>query len=527
MMIVAGGGLSASDAASEPGIPVLPNIDDDNGNSRSDWRDFSDRQGTGVDWEDDLYPVDIPSTVWERLPRRHSLQLRLEGDVEQARIWRDGLAILGDLGGDAAITDVLLTERDVAVGLSLEVETAHTAVALRLRQLDAKGEDVRSTFVRAYGAPMFLHHHLQPAEHVWVVELDDGGWSNRSMVEVYDDVLGSRFTAIDGPQFDWDPWIQDEIEFASETTPLHRRDVVIDSIRDRGLDDFAEEELLGEGFDIRVWGEGMANSLDSFGNLEASPPVVVDGRSHPYGRLYWGGDSGYHPAAELTDALRAQGVQEPFVTDTSWLTVGHVDEFVSFLPDPQSPKGFRMLLADVSAAWAILEAMDPETALPRYEDHNHSTVGDLLGNAALRAHNEDVQRDSVDPVREQFVAELGLSDDDILLVPALWEELPPEWGGGSAALIPGMVNLVVVQDPDDGGSDVFLADPFVRSDDDDQDSDPVIAAMRAQVPEGIRLHFVDDWQVYHLGLGEVHCGTNTTRTPTPGWWADSNLEIRP
>jgi protein-arginine deiminase len=29
---------------------------------------------------------------------------------------------------------------------------------------------------------------------------------------------------------------------------------------------------------------------------------------------------------------------------------------------------------------------------------------------------------------------------------------------------------------------------------------------------------MDDWDVYHLALGEVHCGTNVTRTPTADWW---------
>ena len=38
------------------------------------------------------------------------------------------------------------------------------------------------------------------------------------------------------------------------------------------------------------------------------------------------------------------------------------------------------------------------------------------------------------------------------------------------------------------------------------------------MPAGMELYFVDDWDVYHLGLGEVHCGSNVRRTPTVGWW---------
>jgi hypothetical protein len=40
---------------------------------------------------------------------------------------------------------------------------------------------------------------------------------------------------------------------------------------------------------------------------------------------------------------------------------------------------------------------------------------------------------------------------------------------------------------------------------------------------GLTAHFVDDWDMYHLNLGELHCGTNVKRTPpekssAPRWW---------
>ena len=46
---------------------------------------------------------------------------------------------------------------------------------------------------------------------------------------------------------------------------------------------------------------------------------------------------------------------------------------------------------------------------------------------------------------------------------------------------------------------------------------------RAALPASAAIHFVDDWEAYHLGEGEVHCATNVRRTPTgPGWWAPSD-----
>ena len=37
--------------------------------------------------------------------------------------------------------------------------------------------------------------------------------------------------------------------------------------------------------------------------------------------------------------------------------------------------------------------------------------------------------------------------------------------------------------------------------------------------EGLTPLDIDDWDTYHIRAGEVHCGTNTLRTPTfSDWW---------
>jgi protein-arginine deiminase len=46
----------------------------------------------------------------------------------------------------------------------------------------------------------------------------------------------------------------------------------------------------------------------------------------------------------------------------------------------------------------------------------------------------------------------------------------------------------------------------------------MIAAVRALMPPSVEAVFLDDWFVYHMGLGEVHCGTNITRAPLASWW---------
>ncbi|KAK5912080.1 hypothetical protein CesoFtcFv8_001986 [Champsocephalus esox] len=83
-----------------------------------------------------------------------------------------------------------------------------------------------------------------------------------------------------------DRWMQDELEFGYIDSPHHRFPVVLDSPRDRGLKDFPYDELLGPdfGYVTRVAQREDVSSLDSFGNLEVSPPVTVNGKNYPPGQ---------------------------------------------------------------------------------------------------------------------------------------------------------------------------------------------------------------------------------------------------
>ena len=34
----------------------------------------------------------------------------------------------------------------------------------------------------------------------------------------------------------------------------------------------------------------------------------------------------------------------------------------------------------------------------------------------------------------------------------------------------------------------------------------------------MKVSYLDDWETYHLGMGEIHCGTNTLRNTSAAWW---------
>jgi hypothetical protein len=346
--------------------------------------------------------------------------------------------------------------------------------------------------------------------------------NNSQFISGFEDALGDQFTSYSVGQYEWDVWIQDEVEFGTISSPNKTVDIVIDSIRDRGLDDLAEDEWEKPDMAVQVWGDGMATSQDSFGNLEVSPPVTVDGVEYPFGRIYFGnwfwGSSPETIVEELNTFLYQQNVQAPFELDVTWLCVGHVDEFMTFIPDASSEKGFKLLVTDVPAGYDFLNSLDSTLSLPKYSsDHHYDTVGDILADSSMQSLNEDIQLDYLDPAIEKLKTELGLTDDDIIKIPMLFEEAF-ECGGYTATLLPGTVNMLVGTNSDGSSAKLVIPDPYLRSDVNDQSTDAFIAHVNNLLPAGNEPFWIDDWAEYHMMLGEVHCGSNTLREPVEDSW---------
>ena len=50
--------------------------------------------------------------------------------------------------------------------------------------------------------------------------------------------------------------------------------------------------------------------------------------------------------------------------------------------------------------------------------------------------------------------------------------------------------------------------------------DPLQMWVSANMPPGMAVEYIDDWVLYHLWEGEVHCSSNEQRLipGTPKWW---------
>uniref|UniRef100_A0A8C7IIT3 protein-arginine deiminase n=1 Tax=Oncorhynchus kisutch TaxID=8019 RepID=A0A8C7IIT3_ONCKI len=317
-----------------------------------------------------------------------------------------------------------------------------------------------------------------------------------------------------------DRWMQDEIEFGYIDSPHQRFPVVLDSPRDGDLQDFPYDVLLGQdfGYVTRTAYGKEVSSLDSFGNLEVSPPVTVNGKNYPLGRIIIGvafptATEGRNMTKVVQDFLWAQKVQEPIALFSDWLLVGHVDEFMTFVPAPDK-KGFRLLLASPDASYKLFRGLqNGGHGQAKMFDGRPSvriTVDEILSDEKLKAENNYVQS-CIDWNRDVLKRELGLDDDDIIDLPILFRVMENR----AVAYYPDMVNMIVL------GKNLGIPKPFGPK----VDGRCALEAEMTSLMGGLGLSctYIDDFASYHKLLGEVHCGSNVRREPFSfKWW---NLEM--
>ena len=395
-------------------------------------------------------------------------------------------------------------------------------------QLRERGRTVGNDRALVRVAPWIMTPNTLPVEEVYACDTRATDIPNEAFLRELEQVCRSlqvpmHIVSVD--EHRGDRWIQDEVEFGFSESPTHNLPVVCDSPRDRGLDHWSRLQVGPDLGHFRLAGS-TPNSLDSFGNLEVSPPVTVGDRSYPFGRIVFGGrEYGDYGEAtrqmmpELRRFLHAQKVQAPIEIYTDWLAVGHVDEIVTFVP-ARNEKGFQVLLASPRKAQGVLDRLiadghgetvmfdglrrgDPATGPP-------AAVGvqELRSDLLFWEANDSFQA-SMDLNREMFLMELDIGEADVIELPVLfWPTTPGD--PRTAAFFPDMVNHLVI------GNVSVVPRPYGPRVDGE---DAFEQAFRAALP-GRDTRFIDDWYAYHEQLGEVHCGTNARRKPWTDihWW---------
>lgn len=577
------------------GAVYLPNLDDDSkrcpvsgpgGKPLSDAKlaacnDGSDTKVNGSADAADL--ARVRSVPMPGLGKEAQGRLKVTTGGEHARVF------LKRSGKWTAVTSkTRLTAAELRSGVEFGVEgtdvvrdSAKWDGRAVVRLTVTSGQKSTSDSVTLRVAPLLTHHHLQNTQQVMVTEVQGEGPYSRLqqkfVAELGKEVKKAGVTA---PLVKFkkyaDPWTQDFVEpaYVSMTGPGGQRHVMRVMLRSAQPDRDAGRELFEKvrGRDVGVVqvtdrAEPDDWSLNSMGNLETIPPYAHGGRSFPAGRIIMGErkDSGARPSKVMRTMLKSQGLQDPLLLDTSWLGVGHVDEFVQFLP-ADTPRGWRLGLADPQAGLKLLRDAKRDGhgktkmfSVPGRSDipAPKETIDQALASKHLVADNE-MAAQRIAANLEILKRETGVTDGEIVRVPALYtresevmtaegDEIPvprlTRMGAGSdlvdslgdrgqqkwlaenpagsraaaaatvmtSAYVPGAVNGVLLArdrylaprqwGPVIGGKDIFTQ-----------------AVTAAYQRVGLKVSYIDDWYTYHLGMGEVHCGTNTLRDATAAWW---------
>nr|WP_228044105.1 protein-arginine deiminase domain-containing protein [Streptomyces ferrugineus] len=454
-------------------------------------------------------------------------------------------------------------------------------VAIRLKVASSAGTASDTVTLRA--APLLTHHALQNTQQLMVTKArGNDPFAKRQREFVRGLGKEARQAGITKPlvtfeKYD-DIWAQDFVEpaYLNMTGPDGRQRtmrVMLRSAQNREAGRELFERLRGPDVGVvQARGRVMQTweTLNSFGNLETIPPYAHEGRSFPAGRIIMGerkDASGIRPSKEIRTLLKSQGLQDPLLLDTSWLGVGHVDEFVQFLP-ADTPRGWRIGLADPRAGLRLLRDAQRDGhgakkmfSVPGFNGTRPpaETIDQTLASPHLVSDNEMAAR-KIAANLEILKRATGVTDEETVRVPALYSRgirdasadvhmpLLRRLGGSAAteaarkygqqqfpgrdgkrapqgaasaapapstvetvAYVPGAVNGVLLSrerylaprqwGPVIGGKDIFTE-----------------AVTAAYTRAGMKVSYLDDWYTYHLGEGEIHCGTNTLRDASAAWW---------
>jgi protein-arginine deiminase len=421
------------------------------------------------------------------------------------------------------------------------------------------GGDTATDHVAMKEAPVLTQLNTQRLEQVFSSLSDDAetlGW--QGVVKDQAQAAGSSLKVLDQSG---DSWTQDIFEPAYMSIPgpggkPQGMKVLLGSVNDdrrvgsRAIfTQLAGPDVAGVHTEhVPVLDPFENSSYDSMGNLETIPSTP----GHPLGQIVIGGDGLDHktgPATEMVTMLKSQGMQDPVAVDTSWLSIGHVDEFVQFVPVPGSPRGWKAVVADPTAGLNLLKAVQksghggeimhgglPKLEWPYDTRIDQRTTNEFLADEQFVGTNERAA-EKIQGNLDVLKQKAGLTDADIVRIPALYTARGMDYGmleteiastpagpekdklvaqlhamRDAVAEIPGTVNGLVLNagryvapktfGPLVNGKDIFAT-----------------AISKAFASIGYQVAYANDLTSVHVSEGEIHCATNTLRTTPPqGWW---------
>ncbi|MBP9707812.1 MAG: hypothetical protein KBD78_09210 [Oligoflexales bacterium] len=409
----------------------------------------------------------------------------------------------------------------------------------------------------------------------------EGSYYNKFVTHV-DKYMANKYPNFDGrlrlapmetiERNSWDLWIQDFGEFAMASVDGVADDVymVVDTNRNENRGVFSPEvfqKLFG--IPLVHLGSNVDNSAQYGGNIEATPEGV-----------FYMGDSVDDPSysadgktSPLFDIIKSKGNPDGKKLSSNWLAVGHVDEYMTYIPSNQTCSSTLVWGSPLLALKMMLEQASDQEFKFFSDEFAELYVGydpndqDVYVDVHLTRQQIKAALDSFAKAPSAIVSS-NIADYDLSKAPKLFAELEKGVNLGYKDM------MKLIRDPKSIASfyvwrnlvdqkNILASVETVQKDRACQQSveipqamlpnfavdanygygiwykdsahlpgmtnalvlrdsaimgDPWVQTMRDYVKKEVGLHlggaekiqFVDDL-VYHYALGEVHCATNVIR----------------
>lgn len=470
---------------------VLFNNDDDDRNGLPDWRE---KGVNGAEDEKDLAIVHFKVS-----PDYNGSELLISVD-ETARSYINLFqkTSQGWKAVDLSGSTPLEFNSDIILGVEAK-QFAHQnwSGLINLKASARKQGNIIATDTISMGvAPWIMSPNTAPVSEVHISDRGD----NQTIVQEVKTIVettDAKVKVTPGATL----WMQGTQEIGYVQFPnaegLKDYPVVLKGNRSTEIDDYAQS-LMNQNFG---WFEmGKPRQLDVlnqwadwYNNLAVTPALP----EYPLGRIYYGTADNVSLNPEIIEFLKAQKIQgEPVGIDTSWLMVRHVDEIINFIPSVSGEP--LMLIASPGEGIKLLK----ELAKQGYEGaainrglSTQTTVRATLNNQLLIQHNQNLQKQKIEPLINQLKKEFNLRTDQIIEIPALFSYSGYAWW-------PNLINSVYVN------GELLVSNPkgpLIDGQDYTQED-----FKRRVAVAGINVNFLED-DYYQELQGNIYSATNTTR----------------
>jgi protein-arginine deiminase len=453
------------------GAFLIANLDDDDGDGLPDGLDDTcDGAADALDLAS--VQVELGSDL---MAKASSIHVRLVEGAAHANVFLSQGTDFVSAGEPLAM----------ASSLTLGVEARRFAgddwdgiVGLRVEARDASNLVLASDEVALKVAPWIM---LPSSALPLAIHVAQGVYANQSFLSDLSAATAAAGVPLLAPfsTTKWqEMWMQDTMEIGYTQLP-GRQPMHVVLRANRGQDDYPGT-LIGP--DVGYLEVGAPRStpggdawVDWYGNLEVSPPVP----GWPLGRIYYGCNTttGMKLHPDVVAFLEAQEVQAPFWIDTSFLTIKHVDEIVTFVP--ASDGSPRMLVPSPREAGVLY----PGYYGP-YNQGIQAKIDKILHGGVYAVDGGNIHHEGV-------LARLNLDGSAVVELPLFYTDGHSDWSNPINGLYLGGIYVA-------GKTDLWPAEKNVIS-----------GRMQAL---GIDVFWADD-AVYQHHLGNVHCATNATRAP--------------